>query len=295
MDSSNHVTGWCVGTVASRTAVDYVTLFAEERACLLALLAGLTEDQWGLGTPCPGWSVLDLAAHLLGNDLGVVARQRDHHSGVTAPDPGDEAAFAVWLDRMQDDWVRACRRLSPRLVVELLSWTGALVVDLFQQQDPAEVAASVSWASDQPVPRWLDHARELTDCWIHRQQLLEALGRAPDLDAPTTGAVLDALRWAYPYRLRSLARPVGDTAEIIVRGPVSRHWFLQSQGTSWSFEEAPRDHMCARLETTTDSAWRLLSNNLSPEDQAVLHVTGDRAVTDVLLRTRAIIGTPNAG
>jgi hypothetical protein len=37
--------------------------------------------------------------------------------------------------------------------------------------------AQVSWAGTSPVPVWLDQARELSERWIHRQQLLQALGR----------------------------------------------------------------------------------------------------------------------
>jgi hypothetical protein len=34
---------------------------------------------------------------------------------------------------------------------------------------------SVSWAGPDPVPAWLDQARELSEYWIHRQQILQAL------------------------------------------------------------------------------------------------------------------------
>ncbi len=50
----------------------------------------------------------------------------------------------------------------------------------------------------QPVPVWLDQARQLSEQWIHRQQLLQALGRRSDLRPDPAGPV----RWAYPYRLK---------------------------------------------------------------------------------------------
>jgi uncharacterized protein (TIGR03083 family) len=46
-----------------------VHLFPEERARLLQLLHGLTEE-WRAPTACAGWSVKNVAAHLLGDDLG---------------------------------------------------------------------------------------------------------------------------------------------------------------------------------------------------------------------------------
>ncbi len=54
----------------------------------------------------------------------------------------------------------------------------------------------------QPVPVWLDQARQLSEQWIHRQQLLQALGRRSDLRPHLAGPVFDGLRWAYPCRLK---------------------------------------------------------------------------------------------
>lgn len=46
------------------------------------------------------------------------------------------------------------------------------------------------------------------------------------------------------------------------------------------------------LERAWIQAWRLLSNNLPPADQRQLRLTGDPALTTILRRTRAIIGSP---
>jgi hypothetical protein len=43
---------------------------------------------------------------------------------------------------------------------------------------------------------------------------------------------------------------------------------------------------------TAEQAWRLLTNNLPASEQADLTVSGDDVITTILLRTRAIIGTP---
>jgi hypothetical protein len=52
----------------------------------------------------------------------------------------------------------------------------------------------VSWAGHGPVPTWLDQARKLSEYWIHRLQILQALGRPSDLRADLAGRVLDGLR-----------------------------------------------------------------------------------------------------
>ena len=50
--------------------VDARALVPRLRAELAALLTGLTGGDWGRPTACPGWSVHDVAAHLLGVELG---------------------------------------------------------------------------------------------------------------------------------------------------------------------------------------------------------------------------------
>jgi uncharacterized protein (TIGR03083 family) len=57
--------------------VAVLDLFPEERRHLLELLNGLTAKEWAAPTVCPGWSVKDVAAHLLGGDLSELARGRD--------------------------------------------------------------------------------------------------------------------------------------------------------------------------------------------------------------------------
>jgi hypothetical protein len=104
------------------TAVDAADLFGRERDRLLALLRQPHPGDWELPTPCPKWNVLGLCSHLLGDDLAWLARHRDNHHGTRAP-AGDEDAFTVWLDALQSEWVHAARRLSPRLMTDLLAWT----------------------------------------------------------------------------------------------------------------------------------------------------------------------------
>jgi uncharacterized protein (TIGR03083 family) len=274
----------------SEPPADVALLFSLERTALLELLADVADGGWQKPTPCPDWSVLGLCAHLVGDDLGLLSRHRDQYHGTPAPDGVTEAEFVVWLDDLQAEWVRAARRLSPRLVVELLSWTGPQIVDVFSRQDPRQRTARVSWAGPDLLPVWLDQVRELSEYWIHRQQLLEALGRPSDLEPTLARPILDGLRWAYPYRLGHVRAERGDTVTISTAGEVTVTWHLVSTVAGWDFRPAPGLRRLAMLSMTTDQAWRLLSNNLSADHQARLELTGDAAVVDALRRTRAIIG-----
>jgi uncharacterized protein (TIGR03083 family) len=269
---------------------DYASLMRLERTRLLALIRSLADADWWSATPCPGWTVLDLVNHLVGNDLAVISRQRDQHHGTPAPDGLDERAFIGWLDDLQNGWVIAARRISPRLAVELLDWLNAPVADTFAAHDPTARTAHVSWASNSPVPVWLDQARELSERWIHRQQLLEALRLPSDLGETIAGPVLDALRHAYPYRLEA-ARSRERSVEISISGELDRLWRLARRPGGWAFADDVGSPS-ATMSMTSEQAWRLLTNNYDPSAHGRLQPRGDSVVIDVLLRTRAIIGTP---
>jgi Mycothiol maleylpyruvate isomerase N-terminal domain len=246
-----------------------------------------------LPTPCPGWSVLGLTSHLLGVDLSLLAGQRDDHHGTPAPSGMSEDAFIAWLDDLQVEWVLAARRLSPRLVVDLLDWTDAQVVEMLESQDETAVSATVSWASTGQVPVWLDQARELSERWIHRQQILQTIGNPSDLRPDLVVPVLDGLRWAYPFRLLPHQRPAGATVEISVSAPtIGFRWYLVSDGIGWHFQPRPGDRLVAQLTMTVEQTWRLLTNNLESHNHGEVLGSGDPDIVASLLRTRAIIGAP---
>src|SRR5256885_5814581 len=162
--------------------VQTLHLFEPERAALLDVLGELSPREWGAATVCPGWTVKDIAAHLVGDDLGIVARWRDGETAASVADTSWEALVAA-INERNEAWVDAMRRLSPRLLVELLGWVGKPVLATFQACDPDEPAGPVSWAGPESAPRWLHIAREFTERWHHQQQVREAVG-APSLDDP---------------------------------------------------------------------------------------------------------------
>lgn len=48
---------------------------------VLDLLSGLSEGEWGRPTICAGWSVKDVAGHVLGGDRGNLSVRRDGFRG----------------------------------------------------------------------------------------------------------------------------------------------------------------------------------------------------------------------
>ncbi|MDP1792588.1 MAG: maleylpyruvate isomerase N-terminal domain-containing protein [Acidimicrobiales bacterium] len=266
-------------------------LFELERTRLLELLNDLGDDDWQRPTSCPGWTVLDLVAHLLGDDVGLISRKRDNYSGVFPDDNISEDGFIDWLDDFQISWVRAARRASPRLVTELLEWTAPRLVSMFDAQDLTARSAHVTWAGPDLAPVWLDQLRELSEYWIHRQQILEAVDRPIDLDAVLLRPILLGLRWAWPYRLSLADADVQGAIQIRIGDPIGEQWTLTGRNGDWQFTDDSADDVIVHASLTADQAWRMLTSNLrEPFEQ--LDISGDPRIVDVLRNTRAIIGHP---
>lgn len=155
------------------TPIETLNLFMPDRRALLELLASLEPGEWELPTACSGWDVRDVGLHLLGVDLGNIAIRRDG-SAYLKPASGED--LGPFINRINTEWVTAARRLTPRLIVELLEFTAEPMVEGMRRTGGAAVEAHVSWAGDQLVPRWLDIAREYMERWVHQQHIREAVG-----------------------------------------------------------------------------------------------------------------------
>jgi hypothetical protein len=140
------------------------------------------------------------------------------------------------------------------------------------------------------VLAWLGQAREPSEYWIHRQQILPGLGRPSDLRADLAGPVFDELGWACPYRLAQAPYSPGDTVTITINGLVTKTWHLVAAESGWQFGDQPGTRLAASDEYRT--GLRLLTNNLKAGGRTGLAASGDGAITGILLRARAGIGTP---
>jgi uncharacterized protein (TIGR03083 family) len=240
--------------------VDVLELFAEERADLTALLRSLEAEQWNTPTACEGWNVHDIALHLLAVDLSVLSRLRDGYEGARI-DPSSDLVAA--LDEHNEAWVRAARRLSPRVTIELLDLVAPLTQSYFESLPSDVEVEGVGWAGLDPAPHWLSVGREFTERWIHQQQIRDAVSR-PGLNGPRFVAPVLALllRSVVPAYRDVQAAP--DTAVAIsIEGRAGGNWALVRKDESWELYEGRASEASARVACDQDTAWRFLTRNLS--------------------------------
>ena len=256
---------------------------AADRAGFLRVLTDLTPDDWTRSTAAAPWTVHDVVAHVLGDDLGRLGRGRD---GYTAGGPRQGEPFPAFIHRLNDEWVRAATRLSPRLLRELLDVTSPQVTAYWNGVDLDAIGGPVTWAGPEPAPVWLDCARDFTEYWVHQQQVREATGRPGGTDPDVVHAVLDTFLRAMPHTLSGLERPDDATLTVAVPGPAGGRWSWRRAGGRWSFVDATETGTTATLDA--DVLWRLCVRMVEPEDVRFA-VDGDRALADAALQIVSII------
>jgi uncharacterized protein (TIGR03083 family) len=267
-------------------------LLPRERQALLELLGGLDERAWRAPTVCPGWSVHDIALHLLGDDLGGLSRRRDHFTppAAAALPPGDWAALVAFLNEHNQRWVEATRGLSPRLLCELLALSGQLTAGHFASLDPRAPGPVVSWAGDEPAPNWLDIAREYTERWTHQQQIRDAVGQ-PGLTGPEfLGPVLATFVRALPRAFRGAPAATDTSVEVVIAGPAGGAWRLERRPEGWTLLQGSADTAAARVRLSADHAWRLWTKGIGREPaRRAATVSGDTALAGRVFDAVAII------
>lgn len=255
-----------------------VPLFPQVLDSLLVLLASLSAEEWEKPTVCAGWSVKDVATHLLGIEVSILSRKRDGYSSDTAPIRNPDELLAL-VNELNTSWVQAARRMSPRLLCDLLRFTGEQVCDYFRSLDPYALGGPVSWAGPDPAPVWLDLAREYTERWHHQQHIRDAVGK-PGLKEPEFFApVLEAFVRALPHTFRDVEAAEGTLFALTISGESGGQWFLLRENGCWNLVVDLPHQPQAQVIIDQDVAWRLFTKGLSPgQASAQATVSGNQAL-----------------
>jgi uncharacterized protein (TIGR03083 family) len=267
-------------------------LFPPERASLLELLGSLRDERWEAPTVCPGWSVKDVALHLLGDDIGLLSRRRDGFVPAGASgELGGWRELVAFLERLNHTWVQATRRISPRLLCELLMVTGEASHRYLASLDPLALEGRVSWVGPGPLPNWLDMAREYTERWTHQQQIRDAVGipglKEPEFMAPVLATFVHAL----PRAFSGVPATAGTTVEVVVGGEAGGCWVLSRSPDGWRLAAGTTADPAVRVALDAETAWRLWTKGIRQDTaRASVSMSGDHALGRRVLDAVAIIG-----
>ena len=260
--------------------IDVTASLAPERDALLATLRSLTPEEWARPTECEAWDVRGIALHLLGDDLSLLARQRDAELPGLLTYAGDHPGldFRQLLDGFNEQWVTAATFLSPALVIALLEVSGRWTAEYYGAVDLALLGEPVGWfGATGPSPMWQAIAREYVERWVHHHQILRAVGR-PALDGPLA-AVAEHVALAGPaHRLPVDGSDPGDEVEVRMG---ARPWTLRRDDDGWALVPGAATAPRATVAIAADEVAALLTRGPNTA-AATTELLGDAALAGAL-------------
>lgn len=171
-----------------------VEALREVWASLDDLLDGLTAEQWSAPTPLSGWDVRDNVAHIIGTEAML--------NGDPAPDVAidREARPHVRNDigAFNEQWVESMRSTPPAEVLDrfrVITTNRLAVLDAMNQDDWE--AESFTPAGKDTFGRFMQI--RVFDCWLHEQDIRDAVGRPGDESGLPVEVMLDELATALGF------------------------------------------------------------------------------------------------
>lgn len=264
-------------------------LFPEILDELINLLSGLAPVDWERPTVCPGWSVKDVALHLMGIEIGNLSRRRDGQvtTGRSTQSWGELVAV---LKDWNESWVESARRMSTPLLIDLLSHTGRQWCDYVLTLDPFAVGGAVAWAGSAPAPVWLDLAREYTERWHHQQHIRDAVGQSGLKQPRYLAPVLAAFARGLPRAFEGTPAEDGTTVTLTIRGASGGRWTIVHTDRAWQLFSGAPDHPVAEAILDEMTAWRLFTRGISAaQAPGLARLDGDPKLAGQILEMVSII------
>ncbi len=264
------------------------SLFPEIHEELIALLKSLSAEDWQKPTVCTGWVVKDVALHILGGEIGNLSRRRDGCEADVSINNWEQ--LVRFINEWNQSWITAARRISPRLLIELLELTGPQMCAFFGSLDPFAMGEPVSWAGEQPAPVWLDLAREYTERWHHQQHIRDAVGQAGLKQAKYLSPVLEAFMQALPRTYEGIEADEQTSMTVTIAGEAGGGWSILRENRAWKLYRGAPEKPTAEVIMDEDIAWRLFTRGID-QDVAVkkLIFKGDQTLGHQILGMISII------
>ncbi len=269
--------------------IDVMNVLPKLERKLVALLKELSQEQWEIKA-LPNWSVKDVAAHLLDGALRRLSMARDGFSGEQF-NGSSYQELVQFLDGLNADWVRAFRRVSPPVLIEMVERSSREMVKYLQGLDPEGRAAfSVAWAGENESANWFDVAREYTERWHHQQQIREAVGKPGIMGTQYYRPVLDAFMRALPVAYGGVEAGSGTEVVIRVSGRAGGRWVVAKK-ESWELADESAGNPSAQVTIPEGIAWKVFTKALGPgEILEKVKIIGEQRLAEPITRAKAIMG-----
>jgi uncharacterized protein (TIGR03083 family) len=183
-----------------------------------ALLAELDDAQWTAPTCLPGWDVRSVVAHVIGTESMLLGE----------PTPSDEIDPAEYehvrndMGRINEAWVVSMRDTAPVELQQRFADHAGRRLDVLRAMEPDE------WDEEGFTPAGRDtYGRfmriRVFDCWLHEQDVRDAVGRPGHDSGPAVETVLDEMSSAIGYVVgKKAGAPAGSRVTFVLTGDSGR-------------------------------------------------------------------------
>jgi hypothetical protein len=259
---------------------------------LIQCLRSLHPEDWERKTISPKWTIKDIAAHLLDGNIRSLSMLRDGYFGEKPENVNSYADLLGFLNGLNADWVKAMRRVSPSLLIDLLDITGKAYCAHIASLPPYEPAAfSVAWAGEQISLNWFHVAREYTEKWHHQQQIRLAVGKEAELyQRELYQPYLETSMYALPYHYRVMEAESDTLIKFHVTGEVGGDWWLLRKADSWTLVTQPDFLPVAEVSIPGEIAWRIFTKGIGKEEaMSLVRISGKRHLGAHILGMLAVM------
>jgi uncharacterized protein (TIGR03083 family) len=242
-------------------------LFAPLDDQLISLLRTLEPGDWQKPTRAVSWTVKDIVSHLLDGNLRMISIVRDKFMG---DPPGTVTSYKElvdYLNQLNANWIRATKRLSPPVLIELLEITGQTYWECLKSLDPFGIAVfPVDWAGERESQNWFHVAREYTEKWHHQQQIREAVNKPGIMTREFYYPMMDTFMRALPHTYRNIEAPDNSLIKIIVTGEQGGQWFLLRTNHRWKLTSEIQEQSSAEVAIDPVTAWQLFTKGIDRKE-----------------------------
>lgn len=273
-------------------------LFPKLDAKLIELLKSLSADDWAKPTLARQWTVKDVASHLLDGNIRTLSFSRDNYVGERPEKIESYQDLVDFLNRLNADWVKATKRVSPAVLIELLEITGKEFTEQLKKLDPFATAMfSVAWAGQTESPNWFHIAREYTEKWHHQQQIREAVNKPGIMTQEFFYPLIDTFMQALPHTYRNVRAEIGSSVRVKVTSDLGGEWIIVKTDKSWILQKSsvlqkkPLEnyHRC-EIVLDPDTAWKLFTKGMSgAEAESKIKFNGDRELGKPILSMLSVM------
>jgi hypothetical protein len=263
--------------------IDTLPLFPVINKKLISFLKTLPLADWQKQTVARQWVVKDVVAHLLDGNFRRISLHRDGWSATPDKVINSYTDLVDYLNTLNADWVKATRRLSPPILIELLEKTNETVYQLFLQFDPfAEAVYPVSWAGENVSYNWFDIAREYTERWLHQQQIRDTVGDNEMLAKDLYHPFLHTFMQAWPFTMKDI--PAAEATILKTTITDTGEWYLKRENNTWKLTEAQEGNITTETIIDGPVAWKLFSKSIRKENiTGGVAIKGERLLGEKIL------------